>query len=103
MSEQIIIKKKEEVDIRLNKPRLYAVVIHNDDYTTMDFVVEAIVLICHKSVAEAAKIMLDVHEKGKGTVEVYPYDIAVTKKFQMEQLAREQEFPLQVSVEEAEL
>lgn len=98
MSEQTIIKGDTRVDIR--KPRMYKVIIHNDDYTTMDFVVEVIVKVFHKGVSEATKIMFDVHSKGQGVVGVYPYDIAVTKVVQVQHLARARSFPLKSSYEE---
>ncbi len=98
MSEGTIFK--EEVKARLKKPRLYKVILLNDDYTTMDFVVEVLVGIFHKPAAEATRIMLDVHEKGKGIVGVYTYDIASTKIIQVEGLARQREFPLKAVMEE---
>lgn len=89
---------KEKVEVK--RPKKYKVILHNDDYTTMEFVVEVIITVFHKNVAEATKIMLDVHKKGKGIVGVYIYDIAVTKVKEVEQLAREREFPLKASIEE---
>lgn len=86
---------------RLQEPRLYRVILHNDDYTTMDFVVKVIVSVFHKPAAEATKIMLDVHRKGRGIVGVYTRDIAVTRVAQVHQMAREGEFPLRASCEEA--
>jgi len=79
---------------------MYKVVLHNDDYTTMDFVVEVLIIVFHKNVADATKIMLDVHKKGKGIVGFYTQDIAITKVKEVEQLAREREFPLKASIEE---
>ena len=90
----------EKTDIKLKRPRMYSVVLVNDDYTTMDFVVEVLVEIFHKTAAEATKIMLDVHEKGKGIVGVYTYDIAYTKVVQVEERARKREFPLKAVMEE---
>ena len=81
MEEQTIFK--EEVDIKLKKPKMYRVIIYNDDYTTMDFVVEVLINIFHKNPAEATKIMFDVHNKGKGIVGIYTYDIALTKVIQV--------------------
>ncbi len=82
-------------------PRRYAVVLHNDDYTTMDFVVQVIMAVFHKPAAEATKIMLDVHKKGAGIVGVYTWDIACTKVSQVHEMARASEFPLRASCEEA--
>jgi ATP-dependent Clp protease adaptor protein ClpS len=86
---------------RLQEPRLYRVILHNDNYTTMDFVVKVIVTVFHKPAAEATKIMLDVHRSGRGVVGVYTYDIAATKVSQVHAMARQSEFPLRASCEEA--
>ena len=86
---------------RLQEPRLYRVILHNDHYTTMDFVVKVIMAVFHKPAAEATKIMLDVHKKGAGIVGVYTYDIAITKISQVHEMARQSEFPLKASCEEA--
>lgn len=91
---------KEEVKVELKRPKLYRVILLNDDYTTMEFVVELLVGIFHKTASEATKIMLDVHEKGKGIVGVYTYDIAYTKIVQAEELARINDFPLKAIMEE---
>ncbi len=84
----------------LKEPPLYKVLLLNDHYTTMDFVVDVIQKVFHKSVSEATRIMLDVHKKGKGVVGLYPLDIARTKVSQVIQLAREAEFPLECALEE---
>ena len=89
----------EELEEELKEPEMYRVVIHNDHYTTMDFVVEVIVKVFHKPVLEATKIMLDVHRRGRGIVGVYPYDIAATKRAQVIRMAREREFPLKCTIE----
>ncbi len=89
----------EEVETGLKEPEMYRVVLHNDHYTTMDFVVEVIVKVFHKPVIEATKIMIDVHRKGQASVGVYPYDIASTKMIQVSQLAKQREFPLLCTLE----
>lgn len=86
---------------RLQEPKLFRVILHNDHYTTMDFVVKVIVAVFHKSAAEATKIMLDVHKKGRGVVGVFTYDVAATKVSQVHEMARQSEFPLRASCEEA--
>jgi ATP-dependent Clp protease adaptor protein ClpS len=85
---------------RIQEPKLYRVILHNDHYTTMDFVVKVIVTVFHKPAAEATRIMLDVHKKGHGVVGVYTYDIAATKVSQVHEMARQSEFPLRASCEE---
>lgn len=87
-------------ETKLAEPVLYKVVLLNDHYTTMDFVVEVIRLVFHRTAAEATKIMLDVHKKGRGIVGLYPYDIAQTKVIQVEKMAQEAEFPLECILEE---
>ena len=86
---------------KLQEPRLYRVILHNDDYTPMDFVVQVIVAVFHKPAAEATRIMLDVHKKGRGIVGVYTRDIAATKVSQVQEMARQNEYPLKASYEEA--
>lgn len=86
---------------KTKKPKMYKVIIYNDDYTTMEFVVEILVAIFNKPRAEATQIMLDVHKKGKGICGVYTYDIAVTKVNQVHKFARLNEFPLKSDIEEA--
>ena len=88
-------------DPRLDEPKMYRVILHNDHYTTMDFVVTVLMKIFHKSAAEATKIMLDVHKKGKGLCGVYTCDIAMTKVAQVNKMAKENECPLKCSHEEA--
>jgi len=90
---------KEKIELR--SPRLYRVILHNDHYTTMEFVIDILVKIFHKPAREANRIMLDVHRCGSGVCGVYSYDVARTKISQVLTLAREQEFPLKCTLEEA--
>ncbi|MCX7981427.1 MAG: ATP-dependent Clp protease adaptor ClpS [Syntrophales bacterium] len=92
-----IVEKK----LKCEEPRLYRVIIHNDHYTTMDFVVEILIRIFDKSTAEAVKIMLDTHRLGRGICGIYTYDLAVTKVSQVHRIARMRGFPLKCSYEEA--
>jgi ATP-dependent Clp protease adaptor protein ClpS len=85
----------------LRPPREYRVILHNDHYTTMEFVVDVLVAVFHKPAAEARRVMLDVHRRGSGVCGVYSYDIARTKVARVMALAREQEFPLLCTMEEA--
>lgn len=86
---------------KVKKPRMYKVLIYNDDYTTMEFVVDILISIFHKQRAEATQIMLDVHKKGKGVCGIYTYDVAVTKVLQVHRFAQLHEFPLKSDLEEA--
>lgn len=85
---------------KLKTPKMYRVILHNDDYTAMDFVVEILTSIFNKSNIEANKIMLDVHKRGRGVCGVYTYDVAVSKVKQVHTIARDNEFPLRSSYEE---
>jgi ATP-dependent Clp protease adaptor protein ClpS len=103
MPEDTLGRLQEDVETgeKVQEPKMYRVLLHNDDYTTMDFVVEILISVFHKPAAEATKIMLDVHKKGIGTCGVYTYDIASTRVAMVHQLAREREFPLKCSLDEA--
>ena len=78
---------------------MYRVLLHNDDYTTQDFVVWVLETIFHKERAEAFDIMMSVHRTGMGIAGVYTYDVAETKMKTTRKLAEEQEFPLLVTME----
>jgi len=86
---------------RLKRPRMYKVLLHNDDYTTMEFVVFVLQGIFHHSEAEAMQIMLHVHKHGIGVAGVYTREIAETRLAQVEALARSHEYPLRCSMDEA--
>lgn len=86
---------------KLKKPPLFKVLLHNDNYTTMEFVVYVLVAIFNRSEDEAFRIMLQVHNEGIGVAGVYTYEIAETKARKVMDLAREQEYPLMCSVQEA--
>ncbi len=82
-------------------PKNYKVLLHNDDFTTMEFVVHILVDIFHKSEAQATQIMLHVHTKGVGVCGVYTYDLAQTKVHQVTRLAQESQMPLRCTMEAA--
>jgi len=82
------------------RPRLYRVLLHNDDYTTMEFVIEVLEAIFARSPAEAFRIMMHVHENGVGICGAYPFEIAETKVALVHQRARAHGYPLRASLEE---
>lgn len=82
-------------------PPLYKILMHNDDYTTMDFVVQVLEAIFHLSPPEANRVMLNIHMKGYGICGTYPFDIAETKVHQVHAKAKSEGFPLKCSLEEA--
>lgn len=83
----------------LRRPPLYKVLLHNDDYTTMDFVVMVLEIIFHHDQAGAHRIMMNVHREGVGVAGVYPRDVAETKIAMVHGLARKHEYPLKCSLE----
>lgn len=82
------------------EPPMYRVLLHNDDYTTMEFVVEILMYVFNKSPESAAKIMMNVHQKGVGVCGVYTYEVAETKVNAVHNLASESGFPLRCSMEQ---
>lgn len=84
---------------RREQPPRYKVILHNDDFTTMDFVVKLLKEVFRKDEAEAEAIMLAVHYKGKGVAGTYPYDIALSKKDKGIRMARAEGFPLKLTCE----
>jgi ATP-dependent Clp protease adaptor protein ClpS len=95
--------QESDVDVRekpkSHVPRRYKVMFHNDDYTTMEFVVDALMRFFHKSQAEATHIMLTVHKKGNGVAGIYTRDVAETKVEEVMKHARESGMPLLVTAE----
>jgi len=94
MAQKTITENQNELKNKLKEPNMYKVILLNDDYTTMEFVVEILVTIFHKTPTESTKIMLDVHEKGKGVVDIYTFDIASTKIAKVDEVAKKEEYPL---------
>lgn len=92
---EILERTKQET----KKPQLYKVVLLNDDYTTMDFVVEVLETIFNKQPAEAFRIMMMVHTQGKGLCGVYPHEVAETKVDAVMEAARDNGFPLRAAME----
>ena len=95
-------KTLTEVGVRdcIKEPTLFKVVIHNDDFTTMDFVVMILSVVFFKGQEDSESLMMKIHRTGRAVVGAYPYDIAVSKKNKAIELARQASFPLRVTVEE---
>ena len=91
---------KEKTRNRLKEPKQYQVIMHNDDFTTMEFVVEVLIEVFHKKQAEAQQLMMDVHRKGSAIVGIYPRDIARTRIAEAVKRARQQGFPFRLTMEE---
>ena len=98
--EQSHIKERQKTDLR--EPRRYKVLIHNDDFTTMDFVVLVLKEVFFLSEENAQALMLQVHHSNKAVVGIYTYDIAVSKAQKATDMARENGFPLRLTVEPEE-
>ena len=92
---------KERVKVQKQEPALYKVVLLNDDYTTMEFVVSVLETVFQKSPAEAYRIMMQVHVNGNGIAGVYPWEVAETKVEALTSMARHAEYPLRATIEEA--
>jgi ATP-dependent Clp protease adaptor protein ClpS len=89
-----------ENDLELTHGKRYKVYILNDDYTSMNFVVNILIEIFHKDYKEAEKLMLEVHEKGQGLCGIYTYEVAETKIAQVHNSARKSGYPLKAYMEE---
>lgn len=92
---------KERVETKKQDPTLFNVVLLNDDYTTMVFVLHVLEEVFQKSPAEAYRIMMQVHQKGRGIAGVYPWEVAETKADTVRSLASEAGYPLRATIEEA--
>jgi ATP-dependent Clp protease adaptor protein ClpS len=98
--EQSQIRERQRTDLR--EPRRYKVIIYNDDFTTMEFVVKILVTVFFKSEAEAETLMLQVHHSDKAVVGIYSYDIAISKVNKATQMARDEGYPLRLTYEPEE-
>ncbi len=96
---------KEVTDVRrhedIKEPFMFKVLLHNDDYTTMEFVVFVLIQVFHKSAEEATRIMLNVHKRGMGICGLYTYEVAETKVETVMRMARENGYPLKCTMEKA--
>lgn len=97
-TDTVVITKPETI-YKLKKPPLYKVLLHNDDFTTRDFVVEILITVFHKKEQDAIQIMLHVHNNGIGLAGIYTYEVAETKVRTVEVLAHRHEFPLKLTIE----
>jgi len=88
-----------ESETKLEKPKLFKVLLHNDDFTTMEFVVFVLQYVFNKNDLDAFSIMLKVHNEGVGIAGIYPYEIAKTKSEKTMNLARTREYPLLCTIE----
>lgn len=95
---ELVIESEQDDETR--EPRKFRVLLHNDDYTTMDFVIYVLITVFHKSQVEATRIMLSVHKKGVGECGIYPAEVAETKVGLVHAMARKEGFPLRSSMEE---
>jgi len=87
-------------EIKIKFPKKYKVLILNDDYTSMDFVIDVLISIFHKTYEQAEAIMLDVHKKDKGVCGIYTYEIAESKVLSVHKRAKESGFPLKCIIEQ---
>jgi len=87
---------------KVKRPRLYKVLLHNDNYTTMEFVVQVLMEVFAKSASESTQIMLHIHHKGVGLCGLFTYDVAETKVQQVTHRARKSSYPLRCTMEPAD-
>ena len=95
MDDEVASETEEEV----TEPPRYRVLLHNDNYTTMEFVVEVLIFVFNKSAEQAARIMLNVHHNGIGICGIFPFHIAESKVDAVQTLARDRGFPLKCTME----
>ena len=95
------VKEQQRSETRQQEPTLYSVVLLNDDYTPMMFVVDVLETLFQKSPAEAYRVMMQVHVNGRGVAGVYPWEIAETKADRVAAVARDAGYPLKATIEEA--
>jgi len=93
-------KYELEDEIELEEPKKYKVLLLNDDFSTMDFVIEILTKVFRKSLEDAEKIMLNIHNSGKSICGLYTKEIALTKVSTVKQMARKANFPLKAIAEE---
>ncbi len=92
---------REKIRTKIREPKHYQVIMHNDDFTSMEFVVDILIDIFHQDQLEAERLMLLVHQSGRAAIGSYPYDIAITKVQAATARAKGEGFPFRMTVEEA--
>jgi ATP-dependent Clp protease adaptor protein ClpS len=92
---------KDRTELKNQEPKLFNVILLNDDYTTMEFVLQVLETLFQKSPAEAFRIMMHVHRNGRGLAGVYTWEVAETKADAVAVLAADAGFPLRATIEEA--
>jgi ATP-dependent Clp protease adaptor protein ClpS len=97
-----VVVEKTESKTKLQRPPLYKVLLHNDDFTTMEFVIFVLQTVFGQDTNEAVRIMLNVHKKGIGLAGVYTYEVAEMKIAKVSELAQANEYPLLCTMEEDE-
>jgi ATP-dependent Clp protease adaptor protein ClpS len=95
----VLTETEQDTRQKTTPPKLYRVLLHNDDYTTREFVVEVLRSVFHRTEVEAVAIMLKVHHNGVGVAGTYTKDVAETKALTVEHLARQNGYPLRLSLE----
>ncbi len=98
LDDELDVEKQQKATPK--RPKRYKVLLHNDDFTTMEFVIEILRVVFHKNENDAVKIMLAVHQQGLGVAGVYPFEIAEAKCSKVAELAQMNEFPLLCTTEE---
>ena len=94
------IDEELELELVLAEPEKYKVLLHNDDYSTMDFVVDILMKVFHKTINQAEEIMITIHQSGKAVCGIYTFEIAETKVYQVKELGKSEGFPLLATMEE---
>lgn len=95
LDDNVIVEKRSEK----KAPKMWKVLLHNDDFTTMEFVVAVLTIVFHHNEADAHRIMLHVHQRGVGIAGLFPFETAEAKSARVMDLARENDFPLICSIE----
>lgn len=96
--EQVVLDEESEEELQISEPPLYQVLMHNDDHTPMDFVVEVLEVFFNHERSQATEVMMAVHRSGVGLCGVYPFEIAETKVAQVSEYAEEHKHPLQCTM-----